>query len=108
MIQRLRQWWSRPQPATAQPEAFSAAFVESCASQMLEGCADSQSRVLRLRIADARHRDDLLHLRPLVYDCIARRFGEPEAQRRLAVLHAQLGDAGRRPCLRPRPPPRCP
>lgn len=92
MIQRLRQWWSRPRPA---PETLSPAFVESCASLMLEGCADRQSHVLRLRIADARRPEDLLHLRPLVYDCIARRFGEPEARRRVALLQGDIAGPSR-------------
>ena len=91
MIERLRQWWRRPE---AQPpsvsDSLSPEFAESCASLMLEGCADRESRVLRLRLADARHPRDLLHLRPLVYDCVARQFGEPEARRRLSQLQAAM------------------
>ena len=88
MIQRLRQWWRRPAPQRPSEggDSLSPEFAQSCASLMLDGCADRESRILRLRVADARRQEDLLFLRPLVYDCVARRFGETEARRRLALL----------------------
>jgi hypothetical protein len=98
MIQQLRQWWRRPE-AAAVDDSVSPEFAQSCASLMLEGCADRQSQLLRLRVADARRQEDLRHLRPLVYDCVARRFGEPEARRRLALV--QAGEPARTAPLTP-------
>lgn len=89
MMRRLRLWWRRPEPAPAD-ESLSPEFAHSCASVLLDGCADSQGQMLRLRMSEVRSRLDLLHLRPLIYDCVARRFGEHEAQRRLALPEVLL------------------